>query len=91
MFNAFMGLIRGRVQGVGYRYFAKNKADELDLTGWVKNLPDGAVEIFAAGPRTPLEQFMQRLKEGPLGSRVESADFQWVQSTDDFKKFEIRF
>ena len=91
MFNAFTGVIRGRVQGVGYRYFAKNKADELGLVGWVRNLPDGSVEIQATGAPSSLEQFMQRLKEGPIGSRVVDAEFQWIQSNGDPKGFEIRF
>lgn len=90
MFNAFMGVIRGRVQGVGFRYYTKAKAQELDLTGWVRNLPDGTVELLAKGPVSALEQFMHCLEAGPIGSRVEKADFQWFQETQEFKGFEIR-
>ncbi len=90
MFNAFTGTIKGRVQGVGFRYFAKNAADELDLTGWVRNLGDGNVEILAKGPIQVLEQFMQKLMIGPLGSRVESTHFYWLQEPEEFMRFEIR-
>ena len=90
MFNAFTGVIRGRVQGVGFRYFAKNRAEELDLKGWVRNLPDQTVEILAIGPVPALEQFMQRLKTGPIGSRVESTDFNWLEEPEELTGFEIR-
>jgi acylphosphatase len=90
MLNAFTGIIRGRVQGVGFRYFAKNVADELNLTGWVRNLPDGTVEVLALGPEIALEQFMQRLRIGPLGSRVQSTQFHPLQESEAFERFEIR-
>ena len=91
MVNGFTGTIRGRVQGVGFRYFAKNKADTLNLTGWVRNQPDGSVEVTAFGAPSSLEQFMQDLKAGPIGSRVESAHFQWLQASTESERFEIRF
>ncbi len=90
MFNAFTGSVHGRVQGVGFRYFSKDCAEQLNLTGWVRNLPDGSVEIFANGPLSALEQFMQRLKVGPIGSRVEQTKFQWLETTERLEGFEIR-
>lgn len=90
MFHGFTGIIRGRVQGVGFRYFTKNRALELHLTGWVRNLPDGTVEVLAYGPMPALEQFMHSLKEGPIGSRVEDTGFQWMELPEKFKGFEIR-
>ena len=90
MFNAITGVIRGRVQGVGFRYFVKTKADSLYLTGWVRNLPDGTVEVLVKGPTSDLEQIMHYLRTGPVGSRVESADLQWFREEKDFKAFEIR-
>ncbi len=83
-------MIKGRVQGVGFRYFAKNTAEELNLTGWVRNLPDETVEVLAVGPLSSLEQFMQRLRIGPIGSRVDSTHFQWLPEPEDFTRFEIR-
>jgi acylphosphatase len=50
--------ISGRVQGVGFRYFTRTNAKEMALTGWVRNLPDGKVEVLAFGPENELEQFM---------------------------------
>jgi acylphosphatase len=90
MIKAFSGVIKGRVQGVGFRYSAKIKADELQLTGWVRNLPDESVEILANGPLSALEQFMHYLKAGPIGSQVESAEFQWLPEPQEYRGFEIR-
>ncbi len=90
MFNAFIAVVKGRVQGVGFRYFTKGKADELHLTGWVRNRPDGTVELFAKGDRSNLEQFMQSLIAGPTGSRVEKVEPQWVEDHQDYQGFEIR-
>jgi acylphosphatase len=90
VFNAFTGVIKGRVQGVGFRYFVKNIAEELDLTGWVRNLADGTVEILAIGQVPALEQFMQKLKEGSIDSRVESTNFHWLQEPAELTRFEIR-
>ena len=90
MFNAFIATVQGRVQGVGFRYFVKGKADELHLTGWVRNKPDGTVELLAKGDRSDLEQFMQCLIAGPIGSRVEKVEPQWVEDFEEFKGFEIR-
>lgn len=70
-------LISGRVQGVGYRYFAQREAVALGLCGYVKNLEDGRVEVYAAGDRSALREFKRLLGEGPRGAwvkRVEEAD-----------------
>lgn len=61
----------GKVQGVGYRKFAKAKADELTLYGSAQNLPDGSVEIFACGSSEGLEQFLQALRVGPSRAQVQ--------------------
>lgn len=90
MFNAFTGTIHGKVQGVGFRYFAQRTARELGLTGWVRNLPDGTVEVFAGGTQATLERFMQSLKVGPIGSRVEDTRFQWLETPEKLEGFQIR-
>ena len=63
--------IRGRVQGVGFRWFIVEKAEELDLAGWVRNRNDGCVEIAAAGPSEALDQLANAARSGPRGARVE--------------------
>ena len=62
--------IGGRVQGVGFRWFTRREAQELGLTGRVRNLADGRVEVEVAGPRERLDAFRERLRQGPPGARV---------------------
>ena len=64
-------LVRGRVQGVGFRWFVHREASELDLRGWVRNTEDGEVEIVVAGEEDNLEELRKSLKKGPRGSRVD--------------------
>jgi len=90
MFNAFTGTIHGKVQGVGFRYFTQRAAKELGLTGWVRNLPDGSVEVFACGPKGTLERFMQSLEVGPIGSQVADIRFQWLETPEKLEGFQIR-
>ncbi len=63
--------IGGRVQGVGFRYFALQKARRAGIGGWVKNLPDLRVEVHAEGPETEIRQFAAALRQGPPLSRVD--------------------
>jgi acylphosphatase len=63
-------VISGRVQGVGYRFFAERWAEQLGISGYVKNLWDGGVEVYAIGDEVSLEQFKIRLTEGPSAARV---------------------
>jgi acylphosphatase len=64
-------LIEGRVQGVGFRWFAQREAAELGLRGWVRNTEEGAVELVASGPENDLDQLRAALEQGPRGSRVD--------------------
>ena len=66
--------VRGRVQGVGFRYFVRERARAMRLTGWVRNLADGSVEVFAQGDPDILQRFHGTLTEGPPGARVSSID-----------------
>jgi acylphosphatase len=63
-------LINGRVQGVGYRYFADRCASQLGICGYVKNLWDGSVEVYAIGNSPALEELKRQLAEGPRSARV---------------------
>jgi acylphosphatase len=62
--------LTGRVQGVGFRWFTRREAQELGLTGRVRNLPDGRVEVEAAGAPERLDAFRERLRQGPRGAWV---------------------
>ena len=63
--------VRGRVQGVGFRWFVVEKAHQLKIAGWVKNRPDGNVEVAAAGPRDAIERLETAVKVGPRSARIE--------------------
>lgn len=76
-----VALIKGRVQGVGYRAFAQKKALELGLSGYAENLPDGRVEVVAEGPKEDLLAFLHHLKQGPRLSRVDEVEVQWAEET----------
>ena len=68
--------VRGRVQGVGFRYFAQRAASELGLAGYVRNLDDGRVEVYAIGPEEKLSELAGRLHRGPRWADVHGVDEQ---------------
>lgn len=71
MENVYLKIkVSGRVQGVGYRWFAKEQAQAFGLSGSVRNLADGRVEVFVAGPQQEVYEFIGRLREGPSLARV---------------------
>ncbi len=81
----------GRVQGVGFRYTAESVALPLKLAGWVRNLPDGCVEIVCEGPEGRLKQFVDEIRAGPMQPYIREARVQWEAATGEFDRFEIRF
>ena len=83
-------VIEGRVQGVGFRYFTRRLARELGVRGWVRNLTDGRVEALAAAEPETLERFVQRLRAGPRGGRVERLDVKELGEAAGVGEFEIR-
>jgi acylphosphatase len=84
-------LVSGLVQGVGFRYFTRRTARSLDLTGWVKNLPDGTVAAVFEGPRIDVEAVVEALRQGPAGSRVERMEVEQQVYRGEFENFEVRF
>jgi acylphosphatase len=82
--------IKGRVQGVGYRYFTLQAAQNLDLTGWVRNLYDGRVEVVAEGDYDNLNQLLVMLRKGPVSAIVDDMDYQFTDSQDEFDQFRAR-
>ncbi len=81
--------VHGRVQGVGFRYFAYQRATNLGLTGWVRNEPDGSVVAAAEGDRDMIESFAEELRKGPPSAVVDNVDLQWRDYTGQFDSFEI--
>jgi acylphosphatase len=81
--------VHGRVQGVGFRYFAHDRACRLQLVGYVQNLPDGGVRTYAEGARASLEQFAAHLQQGPAGSRVTRVQVEWRPVTGQYERFSI--
>jgi acylphosphatase len=84
-------LAGGRVQGVAYRFFAEKWAASLDVTGWVRNLADGRVEVVAEGDAGSVEMFLDRLREGPRLARVESFEVRKEAATGELTGFRIAF
>ncbi|HQC38588.1 MAG: acylphosphatase [Thermotogaceae bacterium] len=84
-------LVRGQVQGVGYRHFVVKTANQLGIKGTVKNLPSGAVEIYANIPAERVQLFENVLQEGPFLSRVEEVIRETVEPTLSFESFSVTF
>jgi acylphosphatase len=83
-------VISGRVQGVGFRFFTQAAALREGLHGWVRNLPDGRVEISAEGEVEALERFEHKLRHGPPGARVEDLEVADTGATGSDTGFSIR-
>lgn len=73
--------VRGRVQGVGFRWFVRERARALGLAGWVCNRDDGSVEVLASGERVALEELQSLLRAGPPGARVSHVEDQGGEPT----------
>lgn len=83
-------VVRGVVQGVGFRWFVVRRASELDLSGWTSNQSDGSVRVVAEGPSSALDQLVGVLHEGPSGAHVESVEAARTTATGEFTSFSIR-
>ena len=83
--------VRGNVQGVFFRDFAKTEAEKLGVCGWVANRPDGSVDIEAEGEIEALTVLVTLLRRGPPRSRVDDVDFEWGDFAGRFSRFEVRY
>jgi acylphosphatase len=83
-------LITGRVQGVGFRYFALREARRLGLTGFVRNLRSGQVEIVAEGEQSDLDHLQSLLEEGPDGAHVTNVQASAQDYRQEFESFDVR-
>jgi len=82
-------LVRGRVQGVGFRWFVEREAHILGIHGWVRNNPDGSVEVLAMGTRDQLAGLRSRLRAGPRAARVDTVEEAETQPIAGLKAFRI--
>ena len=81
--------MHGDVQGVGFRYFAQRKAQQLGLRGWVRNNDDGTVELVAEGERKDLEELRRAVEQGPRMAHVDRVDVRWSGGTGDLGAFDL--
>jgi acylphosphatase len=85
-------IVSGRVQGVGFRWYVEETASSLGLTGWVRNLSNGKVEIEAEGSRETLESFLTALKSSQLGANISGIETQWEKPFQNkYKSFVISY
>jgi acylphosphatase len=82
-------VVEGRVQGVSFRYFVKERAQTLEVAGWVRNRWDDSVEVTAEGERQKLEKLLSALHKGPPAAMVTNVKTQWGEATGEFKHFGI--
>ncbi len=85
-----MARVRGRVQGVGYRWFLLRRAQALNLGGWVRNRADGSVEFLAEGPRPDLARLLECARRGPTAAHVTGVQEEWSERESGFDRFEVQ-
>ena len=83
-------LVRGRVQGVGFRWFVEREAHILQIAGWVSNNPDGSVEVLAMGTREQLSGLRSRLQDGPRAARVDDIEESEAEPVAGLNSFQVR-
>lgn len=88
---AFRATVKGMVQGVGFRYYTQRAANRLGVRGWVRNLPDGNVEVEVEADRDTLERFIEELEAGPTFARVDEIDLHWLDADPGHRSFSIKY
>jgi acylphosphatase len=88
---SLQAIVSGRVQGVFFRSFVESRAEELKLTGYVRNRYDGTVEVLAEGERERLEKLVHYLEAGPPAARVAKVDTRWAEYHGHFRNFSIGY
>jgi acylphosphatase len=83
-------VVRGQVQGVGFRFFVLRRAAGLGLSGWVANDADGSVRVLAEGAPEALEDLLALLREGPSGAWVDDVGVRWGTATGELGPFSVR-
>ena len=80
----------GRVQGVGFRYSTREVACGFEVTGFVRNLPDGRVELTGEGEENELQEFLRAIHDSQIGSHIRNESVDWQPANGEFTRFEIR-
>ena len=83
--------IHGKVQGVGYRFFATRVARRMGLKGWIQNNRDGTVEALVEGEKKAIDEWLEELKEGPRYAEVTSIDQESKEFTGKLPDFDVKF
>lgn len=84
-------IVKGKVQGVFYREFVRREAEAIGITGFVRNLKDGTVEIVAEGEEKQLKEFEKRFRKGPLMAFITDVEMKEEQHTGEFDGFDMRY
>lgn len=84
-------VVSGRVQGVWFRASTREKAEELGVRGYVKNLPDGRVEIVAVGEKEKVDALLEWASQGPPGARVKDITLKTLETAEQFDRFFVAF
>ncbi len=84
-------LVTGRVQGVYFRGYTRNKAQKYNVNGWVRNLPDGRVEAVLEGDKEDVDNLIMSIEKGPSYSKVTDLEVKWEDYMDEFKDFQILY
>jgi acylphosphatase len=84
-------IVHGRVQGVNFRYYTQLRAQELGVTGYVRNKWNGTVEVVAEGEQGAVKKLLEFIKAGPRAALVRRVDSQWQDPTGQFGYFEVRY
>ena len=83
-------IVSGRVHGVGFRYFVLRAADKLGVTGWVRNLSSGDVQVVAQGSAKVLEELLLQLRQGPRAAYVQNVSVEWEAPDPNLDSFELK-
>ena len=91
MIRAYNAIVHGIVQGVSFRYYTRRQAVSLGLQGYVRNLPNGTVEVHAEGDEALLAELASWLEQGPSYARVERVDLTWCDPEGESVDFSVRY
>jgi acylphosphatase len=90
MMKRLEATVYGHVQGVFFRDTTRSEAQQLQITGWVRNQRDGTVRVVAEGEEDALQQFLDYLQQGPPAARVARVETDWLPAQNDFSSFRVR-